>query len=381
MIKDAAAGIFMVLAWLFDGTAQLRKRAFMIIRPCIFFCLLLFLTQCTSMEQADGVSTAGAAAESGEEGGVMGFGILRRLPGLWNGPVSTTTPAGSFPEWYVDFRPVSPGQISQYSRLDAQTINYLSFFVVKHDGRLKIAMRTEGVFQNKGCVTYEVVDTVRESEGYYRFSDFQTGDNRAYTAFTFRDDAFVMEVYTNKFNKVSPLEIHTRWEAKLGDRTAAGEAVSDLNFPQPMVVKDFSTVFKDRSESIYYDLSKDPYKSAEQPYVGEVTVNISIDEKLKTKASDELFLLLTTESLFDGLRYEKENLKYISKYVYLPVGTRSYTFTHVHPGRYYLYSYNDVNGDKRHLKDDWMSSDLNNLLSLSPEGHVTVDTVIDFVLP
>ena len=46
-------------------------------------------------------------------------------------------------------------------------------------GHQEVALRTEGVFQNKGCVTYEVIDRVTESEGYYRFSDFRAGDDRA----------------------------------------------------------------------------------------------------------------------------------------------------------------------------------------------------------
>jgi hypothetical protein len=112
-----------------------------------------------------------------------------------------------------------------------------------------------------------------------------------------------------------------------------------------------------------------------------VTVNIAIDPSLKTKGDDELFLLLTTESLFEDLSYDKENLKYISKYVFLPIGTRSHTFTHVHPGRYYLYSYNDINGDKRHLSGDYISSDLNNVFEVPPDGQVAVDTIIDFVIP
>jgi hypothetical protein len=190
-----------------------------------------------------------------------------------------------------------------------------------------------------------------------------------------------MEVYTNRFNRVSPLELHATWRAKLGDRTAAAEAVSYFDFPQTVMVKDFSTVFKHRSESIYFDLENEPYKSLAQPHVGQVTVNISIDKDLKTKNDDELFLLLTSESLFEGPRYKKENLKYISKYVFLPVGTRSHTFTHVHPGRHCLYSYNDINGDRRHLSGDYSSSDLNNVFTLAPEGHVTVETSIDFVIP
>ena len=103
-------------------------------------------------------------------------------------------------------------------------------------GELKVAMRTEGVFQQKGCVTYEVIDRVEEDEGYYRFSDFQAGDDRAYTEFRFGKGEFIMEVYTNKFNQVSPLEIHSRWKATLGDRSAAAEAIAELDFPQPVMV-------------------------------------------------------------------------------------------------------------------------------------------------
>ena len=360
------------------------------LRVCLLPVLLFFAVQCAGTVKAGGGAGTGPEARAieadleeyvpGEEE-IMGFGILKRIPGLWHGPVSTTTPAGSFPMWYVDFRPVSSGQVSQYSNLDPKTINYISFFIVKHEGALKVAMRTEGVFDEKGCVTYEVSDTVREDDGYYRFSDFNAGDDRAYTEYTFTEDEFLMEVYTNKFNQVSPLEIHSRWKAKLGDRTAAEQAIADHNFPQPVMVKDFSDVFRHRSESIYFDLSKDPYDSLTQPYVGTVTVNIAVDEKLPVKKNHEFFLLLTTESLFDGLRYDEDNMRYVSKYVFLPPDTEQYTFTNVHPGTYYIYSYNDINGDRRHKSGDYICSDVHNSFTLPPEGAVTVDTKIDYVIP
>ena len=312
---------------------------------------------------------------------VLGIGILSRLPGLWNGPVSSTTPAGSFPAWYVDFRPVAPGQISQYSTLDADTLNYTSFFIVKHENQLKVAMRTEGVFQNKGCVTYEVIDTVNEPEGYYRFSDFQRGDKRAFTEFRFKNDELVMEVYTNKFNKEYPLKLHSRWVARRADKNAAAGAISHFNFPQPVMVKDFSNIFSDMSESIYYTFEKDPYSSRTQPYVGQVTVQIAIDEKIAIKKNYEIFLLFTTEPLFEGLKYNKDNLKYISKLVYLPIGTRSYTFKNIHPGKYYVYSYIDINNDRKHLSGDYMSSDTNNTFILKEKGESVVHTKIDFLIP
>ncbi len=343
--------------------------------------MLMLLAACCFLESR-GVAEnegRGETVQSGKE--VIGYGILKRLPGLWSGPVSSTTPAGSFDSWYVDFRPVSAGQVSQYSTLDADTVNYISFFIVKHGGALKVAMRTEGVFQNKGCVTYEVVDEVREEDGFYKFSDFQSGRDRAYTEFTFDDDGLLMEVYTNKFNRVRPLQLHSRWRAKLGDRAAAAESISRLGFPKPAAVKDFSDVFKGMSESIFFTFENDPYSSKSQPYVGTVTVNIDIDPKLKTSSSDELFLLLTTRSLFDGIRYKSENLKYISRYVFLPANTRTYTFKNIHPGKYFLYSYSDRDNDKKHRRGDYMSSNIQHSFDLKAKGSVTVDTKIDYVIP
>jgi len=313
---------------------------------------------------------------------IVGFGILKRLPGLWNGPVTSTTSAGSFDRWYVDFRPVSAAQVSQFSMLDSQTVNITSFFIVKYRDRLRVAMRTEGCFAKKCCVTYEVLDSANEASGYYRFSDFCAGLKRAYTEFRFKENEFVMEVHTSKFNKVNPLQVHTHWETKLADRKAAADAISHFNYPQPVMIKDFSDAFKNMTESIFFSFENDPYNSSSQPYMGSVTVNIIIDKALKVAANQELCLLLTTEPLFEGLKYDPEKLKYISKYVYLPVGTKSYTIKNVHPGKYYIYSYDDLNNDKKHKSGDYMSSDIvKNNFSVPPNGNVEVSTTIDLIIP
>ncbi len=327
-------------------------------------------------------SGGGSDISAADEHDVLGFGFLKRIPGLWHGPVFSDTPAGSFPMWYVDFRPVSASQVSQYTSLDPDTQNNITFFIAKHENRLKVAMRTYGVFRNKGCVTYEVIVKVDEAKGYYKFSDFQSGDRRAYTEFTFKNDELLMEVYTNKFNKVKPLQLHSRWKATLSDRSSAQAAIAHFHYPQPLMVKDFSNAFSGMHESIYFDLKKDPYNSASQPYMGKVTVKISIDKKLKTENNHELFLMLTTRPVFEGYNYKKENLKYISKCIFLPVDTKSFTFNNIHPGTYYLYSYDDINGDKKYLSGDYYSSNItDNSFTLNFNGSITVDTVIDAVIP
>lgn len=312
---------------------------------------------------------------------VLGFDFMDKITGLWNGPVYSNTPAGSFDVWYVDFRPNAESQVSQYSSLDAHTINYTSFFIVDYQDEMKIAMRTEGVFMNKGCVTYEVLDSVNVQKGYYRFSDFQAGENRAFTEFIFKDDKLIMQTFTNKFNTEEKLTLHSKWEAKLASKTYANQAKEQHNFPQAIAVKDFTDAFKNMTESIYFTFENDPYPTSPQPNVGSVTVNIKIDESIKVKDHHELFIALFTENIFDGLKYKKENLKYFSKHVYLPVDTKSFTIENVHPGKYYLFSYNDVNEDKKHKKGDYMSSNLNHVIDVPVNGNVEVETVIDFLIP
>ena len=312
---------------------------------------------------------------------VFGYEFLNKIPGLWHGPVTSTTSAGSFDNWYVDFRPVSENQVSQFSLLDTNTVNITSFFIVKYKNKLSVAMRTEGCFKNQCCVTYEVMDSVNISSGFYRFSDFVKGTKRAYTEFIFNGDAMTMKVYTNKFNTVYPLQPHSTYTATLGSRTNTEAATAHFSYPQRTMTRDFTDAFKNMTESIFFTFENDPYASVAQPYVGSLTAHISIDSALPTDTADRIFLLFTTQPLFNGVLYNAENLKYISKYVLLSSQTTSYQIQNVHPGTYYAYSLIDKNHDNQYLSGDYMSSVLNNSFTVLEKQNVNVNTVIDFVIP
>ena len=55
----------------------------------------------------------------------LGYSILNKIKGIWNGPVTSTTPLGGYPEWIVDFRPISENQVSAKNELD--TLNDIHF--------------------------------------------------------------------------------------------------------------------------------------------------------------------------------------------------------------------------------------------------------------
>lgn len=321
------------------------------------------------------------AQNSSSSSDVFGYGFLNRITGLWNGPVTSTTSSGSFPAWYVDFRPVAANQVSQFSKLDSSTVNNMSFFVVKFQNQLKIAMRTEGCFNDKCCITYEIMDSVNEKTGYYRFSDFISKEKRAYTEFQFTKNELVMQVFTNKFNLEKKTKIHSRWAATCASKNEAETMAKIYNYPQSVPVADFTDAFKNMNESIFFTFENDPYPSSKQPAMGSLAVNIEIEKKLRLKKTDEICLLLTTQPLFCGIKYNKEQLKYISKYVYLPIDTRNYTIRNLHPGTYYLYSYVDVNFDKHHRTGDYMSSDVTNVAEIKVGQEYKINTIIDMVIP
>lgn len=316
---------------------------------------------------------------------VQGYGILQHLPGIWNGPVVSATALGSFPEWIVDFRPVSAAQVSAKNELDSVNNILMSFFIVKHNNAFKMAFRNGGGFAGNQRIAYAVIDSVSETTNnyFYRFSDFCVGKNRVHVDILFKDDSLIMHTYTNVYNTLPTAQTHFLWTAKLQDNTSSQAAMTNFGFPQKQLVKDFSTCFDGRSEAIYYnaDLASDPYPGSAQPYLGKTTVNVSFGGGHVPDPGKKVFLMITTQPLFSGTTYNPAQLKYRSRYVFMSSADASFSFDYMHPGTYYLYSLYDANGDGTFSSGDWMSSNLTNTFTLAPLGTQTANTVIDFTIP
>ena len=316
---------------------------------------------------------------------VKGYGILSRLPGIWNGPVSSSTALGSYPEWIVDFRPVSAAQVSAKNELDSLNNILMGFFIVKHNNEYKMAFRNGGGFAGNQRIAYAVVDSVSETANnyFYRFSDFRAGKNRVHINVLFKDDSLIMHTYTNVYNTQATAVTHMLWRAKLQDNTSAQNAVSHFSFPQKQLVKDFSTVFDAKPEAIYYnsDLTSDPYNTTSQPYLGKTIVNVSFGPGRTPDPAKKVFLMITTQPLFSGFTFNPGQLKYRSRYVFLASTDNQFTFDYMHPGSYYIYSLYDTNGDNTFSSGDWIASNLTNTFTLPEQGTQTVNTMIDFTIP
>jgi hypothetical protein len=313
----------------------------------------------------------------------FGFGVLNKVKGIWNGPVTSTTALGGYPEWIVDFRPISENQVSEKSELDTSNNIHMSFFIAKYNNEYRVCFRNGGSWSGQSRVSYFLADSVSEttSQSYYRFAEILIGKNRAYTEVIFRNDSLYMNSYTNKYNTLSTATLHMSWRAKLQDSNACQPAVTNFNFPQKTLTKDFSTTFNGQTEAVYYSITGgDPYPETDQPYLGQATISYTFSPSLTPNPSNKVFLIITTQPLISGISLNTGNLKYRSRYVILAASDNSYTFNYMHPGSYYLYALYDADGNNNFSSGDWVSTS-NVTFTLNGLGTTTASTQINFTIP
>ncbi len=315
---------------------------------------------------------------------VKGYSILSKLSGIWTGPVESPTPLGSFPEWIVDFRPISPSQISAKNELDSINDIFMSFFVCKYNNEYQIAFRNGGGFAGNVRNSYMIIDSVNisASQSFYRFVDPISGGTRVYTDVTFKQDSLIMHTFTNQFNSLSQPTTHMRWTANLRDNTSAQDAITTFSFPQKELTKDFTTTFDGLTETVFYSVADDPYPESEQPYLGVTNVNYSVSNPTTVDPTRKILLIVTTQPLFNGGIFNPANLNYRSRYVLVDAATSGvFKFNYMHPGNYYLNAIYDSNGDGQFSSGDFMNSSLDIPFTLGALGTVSPSVDVNFQIP
>lgn len=315
---------------------------------------------------------------------ITGYGVLDKIKGIWDGPITSTTMLGNFPKWVVDFRPVSASQISAKNELNISNDIHMTFFVAKYDGKTCVAFRNGGLFAGNSRISYFLADSVSEtsSHSYFRFSEVVKGKSKAYTELIFKGDSLTFNTYTNIYNTEANAVPHMTWKAQRKDLTASANAVSNFNFPQQVIVKDLSSAFQGIEEAVFYNAQEaaDPYKEADQPYLGQGTVTYSFSG-ITPNSSYKTFLLVMTQPLFSQQSgYNPSSMKYISRYVTLAANDPDFTFKYMHPGTYYVYAIYDANNDGIFGSGDYINLNAGTL-SLSPKGTAISPVVINFQIP
>ncbi len=309
----------------------------------------------------------------------LGYGVLNKLKGIWNGPVTSTTPLGGYPEWIVDFRPINENQISAKNELDTLNDIFMSFFIVKYNNQYKVAFRNGGSFGGMKRVSYFLADSVYETSAhsFYRFAEVVKGKRRAFTEVIRNNDSLIIKSYTNKYNTLTAATPHMTWQAKLQDSSSCASAVSTFGYPKNTMTKDFSSSFVGITEAIYYNTTSEPYPESAQPYLGKTTVNYTHLGSYTPNANNKIFIVICTQPLFSGTTM---NLKNRSRYVILAANDLSFTFNYMHPGSYYAYAMYDKDGNGIINSGDWISA-TGTTFSLAALGTTTVNTAINFQIP
>jgi hypothetical protein len=315
---------------------------------------------------------------------VEGYGILDHLPGIWNGPVTSPTPLGGYPEWIVDFRPNSVSQVSAKNELDSVNDIFMSFFITKHDCEYKMAFRNGGGFAGMERNAYLIIDSVVETPlaSFYRFVDPVSGGVRVYTDVTFKSDSLIMHTYTNQYNSLSIPLTHMVWQANLRDSTSTMSSIAHFGFPSKAVQKDFSETFDGLTEAVFYSPLIDPYPESEQPYLGNTDVNITVSNPAIVDPSKKVLIIITTQPLFSGFTFIPGNLDFRSRYVFIAAqGSSTFNFNYMHPGDYYVNAIYDSNGDFNFSSGDFMNMAFDVPFTLLEEGSSSANVNIDFQIP
>jgi len=312
----------------------------------------------------------------------LGYNMLAKLPGIWNGSVTSTTMLGSYPEWIVDFRPVSASQVSSKNELDSVNNILMSVFITKHNNEYKLCFRNGGGFAGMTRISYLMLDSVSELQNYsyYRFSEAVKGKNRAYSEFIFNGDSLNLRSYTNKYNNLATATLHMDWRAKIQDRTSAQAAITHFGFPKKELTKDMSNSFSGVSESIFYNNTGDPYTNAAQPYLGTTNATVSFSNGLIADAAKKTILMISTQPLINGFTFNTANLIFRSRYVLIPGNDSDFSFDQMHPGTYYIYALHDRNGNLIFDSGDYAST-ANTSFTLAEKGTSAVNVQINFQIP
>jgi hypothetical protein len=363
---------------------NLKTMKKLFIRRVVFLFLFLIMMACRKDQKKEDTipDTNSPTNPLTDINNTLGFKVLSKIKGIWNGPVSSTTPLGNYPEWIVDFRPISENQISSKNELDVLNDIHMSFFIAKYNNEYRVCFRNGGSFNGQTRVSYFLADSVSEntSQSYFRFVEIIKGKKRAYTEVIFRSDSLIMKSYTNKYNTLTSPTLHMEWAAKLQDTTSCQNAVNYFNFPKKTLTKDFSTVFSGKTEAVFYNGSGDPYTEAQQPYLGKVTVNYSYAPGYSPDPNKKTYIIITTQPLISGFSINTGNLKYRSRYVIISSTNQNYTFNYMHPGTYYLYALYDYDNNQSFSSGDWVSTN-NTTFTLTSQNTMTISTQINFTIP
>jgi len=302
-----------------------------------------------------------------------GFDLLAKLQGHWVGSMNLM---GQEFDWMAfDYRAIAPSHI--HGMFEGGTIGNLftSFFVTDFNGQRTIMARNGGILNGIYRTSYFVLDQIETGKTsgvnwtYYRLVDAYGGEEIMWMELTFYGDTMEFNAYTSRFGLTEPKK-HMAFKGKRMHFEIAREAAKAVGFPKNVVDFEFSKglpkptwadqypltsasyISEEKGKSLVElgKLAKDPRRIDQMPYLSKLSIEIKRAEKTKDK---NLLIYLSKSALVDKKGkfivkngYIREDL--LNTLLLFPeLGSKSseFTFTYLHPGKYFLTVIADVDGD------------------------------------
>ncbi len=300
-----------------------------------------------------------------------GFDLLEKLQGHWIGPMRLM---GRRYDWMTfDYRAIAPSHV--HGIFEGGTIGNLftSFFVTDFQGQPTIMARNGGLLNGIYRTSYFVLTRVKRDwrKTTYELVDARGGKDVMSMTLEFAGDRMTFTAYTSRMGLREPT-LHMRFEGTRNRSELAEQAANAVGFPRlvqdfpmpdpfpvPTWIEEFpwtSATYLAESDSVddpieaLGEAAKDPRRIDQMPYLGQLTVPIrrSVDAQ-----GHELQLYLSLKPIVDHrgqflseYGYPKEEgLDSIVSFPRLHGKADKFTFTYLHPGRYFLTIFADVDGD------------------------------------
>jgi hypothetical protein len=298
-----------------------------------------------------------------------GLDLLEKMQGHWVGSMNLM---GQQFDWMAfDYRAIAPSHV--HGIFEGGTIGNLftSFFVTKFNGKRTIMARNGGILNGIYRTSYFVLDKFeqRRRQRYYRLVDAFGGKDIMWMELTFQGDRLKFNSYTSRFG-LTQAKLHMSFEGKKMHGELAVAAAKAVGFPKNVIDFDLSKglpnpdwgkgvpltsasyIWEDMSKSLVElgTLAKDPYRIDRMPHVAKLTVSVARNDMIKGK---KLHMYLSNRALTN------ERGKFITQFGYIRSDLLDgllmfpeisgkqdeFTFTYLHPGKYFLTVIADMDAD------------------------------------
>ena len=324
-----------------------------------------------------------------------GFEFFDLMPGHWVGELNIM---GDQYDWFAfDYRPISASHVHGIFEGGTMGNLFTSFFIANYKGTPTIMARNGGLLNGIYRTSYFVLDKAEltSARKYFRLVDAYGGKEIMWMELEFKRDQLRFNSYTSRMGLSGKPSLHMKFSARRMHQQLSQEVAQTLNYPQQIVEKDFpdglplphwgseypvitsaSYIRTDSGNDLpeLARLAGDPYRIDEIPHLASLTVNIGSNEAIE---GEPVHVYLSMAPLTDGkgVFLAGDVFDGILSFPEIAAGHSEFTFTYLHPGKYFITLVADLNHDGYASAGDISSASREILVGPEEEVKITVDDI------